>query len=96
MRTHRRRHTVARMIKRTGGDRMSFLSRPVTTLYPAERARALAAWRVAARRVSVLWDGVLVAERQARDDAFAAYLAALDAEAAAADELAHLHLREAA
>jgi hypothetical protein len=75
---------------------MSFLSRPVTTLYAAQQARALAAWRAAARLVSARWDGVLVADQGARDAAFAAYVAALDAEGAAADELAGMHLRAAA
>ncbi|HEY0346083.1 MAG TPA: hypothetical protein VGC59_15625 [Solirubrobacteraceae bacterium] len=75
---------------------MSFLSRPVTNLYAAQHARALAAWRAAARVVSARWDSVLVADRASRDAAFAAYLAALDAEGVAADQLADMHLRAAA
>jgi hypothetical protein len=71
--------------------------RPIAPLLTAQlHARALDAWRMAARLVSVQWDGVLVADRGARDDAFAAYVAALDAEAAAADELAGLYFRHAA
>jgi hypothetical protein len=75
---------------------MSFLSRPVTNLYAAQHVRALAAWRAAAGLVSARWDSVLVADRASRDAAFAAYLAALDAEGVAADQLADMHLRAAA
>jgi hypothetical protein len=75
---------------------MSFLSRPVTNLYAAQHARTLAAWRAAAGLVAARWDGVLIADPGARDAAFAAYLAALDAEGAAADQLADMHLRAAA
>jgi hypothetical protein len=53
-------------------------------------------WRAAAQLVSDRWESVLVADRGARDDAFAAYVVALDAEAEAAEELAYLHLRDAA
>ena len=44
------------------------------------------------------WDRFLVADRSSRRGAFAAYVAALDVEAAAAGELAHAHsdLAEAA
>ena len=44
------------------------------------------------------WDTFLEADRASRPGAFAAYVAALDAEAAAAGELAHTHsdLAEAA
>jgi hypothetical protein len=60
------------------------------------RARALFAWRDAELLVQLRWDDFLVADRASRRGGFAAYLAALDAEAAAADELAHSHLAEAA
>ena len=54
------------------------------------QARALAAWRVAECHVRERWDWFLVAERDARELAFAAYMRALDCEAAAADRLAAL------
>jgi hypothetical protein len=76
---------------------MTFLVRPGAPLYAAQlHARALEGWRAAARLVSVRWHGVLSADRGSRDDAFAAYLVALDAEAAAAAELADLRLPDAA
>ena len=53
-------------------------------------ARASKRWRHAARLVSARWDVFLVAERKARAFAFASYTAALDAEEAAAAELATL------
>jgi hypothetical protein len=49
---------------------------------------AMQAWRAAESRVRERWDQFLVADREARPFTFAAYLAALDGEAAAADELA--------
>ena len=52
------------------------------------RARALATWRDAERHVHLRWDDFLAADRTWRGGAFAAYVAALDAEAAAASELA--------
>jgi hypothetical protein len=62
------------------------------------RARALETWRGAELLVQMRWDAFLEADRAWRPRAFAAYLAALDAEAAAAGELAHAHpdLAEAA
>ena len=51
---------------------------------------ALQAWRAAESRVRERWDQFLVADREARPFTFAAYLAALDREIAAADELAGL------
>ena len=78
---------------------MTFLTRPGAPLRKAQlRARALATWRDAALLVQLRWDDFLAADRASRRSAFAAYVAALDAEAAAADELAHSHsdLAEAA
>jgi hypothetical protein len=74
---------------------MTFLS------YIGERlddTRVLATWRDAELLVQLRWDDFLAAERASRRGAFAAYVAALDAEAAAASELAHAHsdLAEAA
>ena len=68
---------------------MNFLVRSGTPLYQAQlQARALNAWRDAALLVRTRWDAFLVADGASRSDAFAAYEAALDAEAAAAGDLA--------
>ena len=78
---------------------MTFLIRPRAPLYQAQlQARALDTWRDAELLVQLRWDTFLVADRASRPGAFAAYVAALDAEAAAAGELAHAHsdLAEAA
>jgi hypothetical protein len=56
------------------------------------RARAHEAWRDAASVVAARWQLFLEAEPTSRAVAFAAYLAALDAEEAAADEMAGLRL----
>jgi len=60
------------------------------------RAEALEVWRDAEQLVSTRWDVFLKAEPEARRFAFASYVAALDAEEAAAAELASLALRAAA
>ena len=59
---------------------------------------ALDTWRDAELLVQQRWDTFLEADRASRAGAFAAYVAALDAEAAAARELAqaHTYLAEAA
>jgi hypothetical protein len=68
---------------------MTFLIRPGAPLYQVPpRARALDAWRDAELLVHLLWNTFLAADRASRPGAFAAYVAALDAEAAAAGELA--------
>ncbi|HET7047919.1 MAG TPA: hypothetical protein VFI54_06565 [Solirubrobacteraceae bacterium] len=54
------------------------------------RAQALDAWREAANLVSTRWRLFLAAESEGRQWAFASYVVALDAEAAAAAELAAL------
>ena len=59
-------------------------------------ARALDAWREAELQVHARWDAFLGADRGSRRAAFAAYLAALDAETAAADALAQTHFDLAA
>jgi hypothetical protein len=75
---------------------MTFLVRPGAPLYTTHvHSGALAGWRKAARLVSSRWDCVLIADRDGRADAFVAYVAALDAEAAAADQLSLLQLGEA-
>jgi hypothetical protein len=76
---------------------MNFLSLPGTPFYRAElRAQALEIWRSAERLVADRWCAYLDSAGEARPHVFAAYVAALDAEAAAADDLARLTLREAA
>jgi hypothetical protein len=65
---------------------------------PHRRASALDTWRDTELLVQLRWDRFLAADRAARRGAFAAYVAALDGEAAAAAELAGAHsdLAEAA
>ena len=71
---------------------MTFLIRPRAALYQAQlQASALDMWRDAELLVRLRWDAFLVADGASRPGAFAAYVAALDAEAAAAGELAHAH-----
>jgi hypothetical protein len=48
------------------------------------------AWRAAARLVWTRWEAFLESPREGRSRAFASYLAALDAEAAAAADIADL------
>jgi hypothetical protein len=58
--------------------------------------RALDEWRRQARLVSDMWQTYLGATREGRNDAFRAYVAALDAEEAAATELAGFSLAKVA
>ena len=58
---------------------------------PQRQAQALDTWRDAELRVQLRWDTFLEADRASRRGVFAAYVAALDAEAAAAGELARTH-----
>jgi hypothetical protein len=60
------------------------------------RAQALDAWREAADLVSTRWQLFLEAESEGRRWAFASFLAALDAEEAAAAEMAGLPAAKAA
>ena len=60
------------------------------------RAEALEVWRASELLVSTRWEVFLTAEPEARRFAFASYVAALDAEEAAAAELASFALRVAA
>jgi hypothetical protein len=76
---------------------MTFLIRPGVPFYGRQlQARALRAWRIAADRVWARWEAVRDATPENRSAAFAAYMAALDAEAAAAAALANLRLSQAA
>jgi hypothetical protein len=70
---------------------MSFLIRS-RALFSEDSAYAgpLEAWRDAEATVRARWHEFLAADGEARRFAFAAYVAALDLEAAAADELAAL------
>ena len=63
------------------------------TLIPGRRraAHTLSAWRAAADLVWARWEALRESTPERRDRAFAAYLAALDAEAEAADSLADLN-----
>lgn len=62
-----------------------------TALFGARRRdQALETWREAARLVAARWQMFLEAEPETRTWVFASYLAALDGEEAAADELAWL------
>ena len=61
-----------------------------------EVARARARWHEAARVVAMRWDVFLHADRDTRRFAFASYVAALDAEEAAAADVAGLLRRRAA
>jgi hypothetical protein len=72
---------------------MSFLIHPAISRAPGDpHAAALDDWRAAARLVSERWTDYRMADRVAGAFAFRAYVAALDAEEAAADDLAHLSL----
>ena len=78
---------------------MTFLNIPGAWLRQEQlQDPALDAWRDAELLVRHRWDAFLVADHASRSGAFAAYVAAVDAEAAAADELARTHadLAEAA
>ena len=71
---------------------MTFLIRRGAPLYQAQlQASALDTWHDAELLVQLRWDDFVEADRASRPGAFAAYVAALDAEAAAAGELAHAH-----
>ena len=70
----------------------------VTTLSFADRgqAEALEVWRAAADLVRTRWQTFLEAEPECRRWAFASYVAALDAEEAAAADVEGFSLRKAA
>jgi hypothetical protein len=58
--------------------------------------RALDDWRRQATLVGDLWESYLAADREGRVPAFRAYMAALDREEAAANELVGLRLAKVA
>jgi uncharacterized damage-inducible protein DinB len=62
-----------------------------TPLFPSwHRAQALETWREAASLVAIRWQNFLDSEPESRAFTFASYVAALDAEEAAAAEMAAL------
>jgi len=66
-------------------------------LFPAYgRTRAIEQWREAAQLVWTRWDAFQEAAPEARQWTFAAYVAALDAESAAAATVANLAIADAA
>jgi hypothetical protein len=69
----------------------TYLARRPSPLARLRAARASDAWRAAADLVWICWQAVLEGGPEARSGTFAAYLAALDAEEAAADSLALPH-----
>jgi hypothetical protein len=74
-----------------------FTTSPITPLFAGRsRDAALENWRGAADLVGIRWHGFLDAESEGRPWAFALYVAALDAEEAAAAELAALALADMA
>jgi hypothetical protein len=75
---------------------IKFIIRPGSPLFLKQpRARALPAWRAAADLVWTRWELLREAAPETRAGAFAAYNAALDAEAAAAATLADMRPHEA-
>ena len=77
---------------------MSFLISTAPTTSPESETyeRALEEWRTQARLVAELWDTFLAARGRGRSPAFGAYVAALDAEEAAASDLARVSLAKVA
>jgi hypothetical protein len=67
-----------------------FLTRPPRTHASREAGHV---WRAVAHLVSIRWQAVLDADAETRPFAFASYFAALDAEEAAAADLAALATR---
>jgi hypothetical protein len=89
IRSARHRHTVVAMLATTGGGQMAFLMSSRSARRGAgNHADALASWRAASRLVAQRWNEFATAGAADRSGAFAAYVAALDLEEAAADELA--------
>jgi hypothetical protein len=74
-----------------------FPTSSVTSPFAAQAwARSRETWREAAGLVSTRWQIFIEAESESRKWAFASYIAALDAEEAAATEMAALSTRIAA
>jgi len=76
---------------------MTFLIRPGVPFYGKQlRARTMDAWRTAADLVWTRWEFWIDATPETRAGRFAAYVSALDAEAAAAAAVADLQSTNAA
>jgi hypothetical protein len=76
---------------------MTFLINPATLPFKHDaRMEAVELWRTAERLVAERWAQYSTAGRNQASAAYNAYLAALDAEEAAADELRQLNLSKAA
>jgi hypothetical protein len=76
---------------------MTFLINPAIRPFRRDpQIEALDVWRAAERLVAACWDQYTTAQRSQAPAAYSAYLAALDAEEAAAGELQQLSLRKAA
>jgi len=76
---------------------MTFLIRPGSPFHARQiEARAHESWRSAAELVWGRWETLTTASPEDKPAAFAAYMSALDAEAAAADALAESCLDQAA
>jgi hypothetical protein len=90
MRATRLERSVTATFATTGGRQMLSTDRITRVLAARGRAQALNAWREAADLVSTRWQLLLEAEWEGRRWAFASYVAALDAEEAAAAEMAAL------
>jgi hypothetical protein len=73
---------------------MTFLARPAS--HRSAYADALETWRTSAHVASDRWHQFKAAERASRPFMFAAYVAALDREEAAAAELASMTLAQVA
>jgi hypothetical protein len=97
MRSAHRAHIFTAIAQdRPGGAKVAVLTRPKAQVNQAQRrARAVETWRNAELVVSARWKDFLAADSETRPGAFAAYVIALDAEAAAADILAAEHLEAA-
>ena len=86
-----------RPVRRGGTVVCMFTTTPITSHFAERsRAQALEAWRGAANLVGIRWRDFVDAGSQSRPRAFALYVAALDAEEAAAAELAALTLMDIA
>ena len=71
------------------GRSFGAMFRSTAVHHSQHRAHALYAWRDAELLVHLRWGDFRLADSSSRRGAFAAYVAALDAEAAAASDLAH-------
>jgi hypothetical protein len=84
-------------VRRGGTVVCMFTKSPLTSLFAGRSSnQALEDWRDAADIVGVRWQIFLEADAESRSWAFARYVAALDAEEAAAAELSALALTDVA